>query len=113
MSDLVITSRPKLIEILAAVEPYVVFKRDHIKAALPLLRAIQARPSPEEFLGWARQVDAFAALNRSKTKRISAEDVEQHLRGMGVLTPVTTSSVELTEEMRRQPDLHQANPRVA
>jgi hypothetical protein len=101
MSDLVITSRPRLIEILTAVEPYVVFKRVHVVGALLLLKKIRPRPTAEEFLGWAHEVDAFAALNHSKTKRISAGDVEQHLRGMGISTPVTTSSVSLTEEMDR------------
>jgi hypothetical protein len=43
----------------------------------------------------AREVDAFAALNYSKTKRISAADVEQHLRSKGVLAPVTTSPIPL------------------
>ena len=42
---------------------------------------------PGEFLRLAREVDTFAALNYSKTKRISAVDVEQHLRSMGVLCP--------------------------
>ena len=47
----------------------------------------------------AREVDAFAALNHSKTKRISAADVEQHLRGKGWLAPVTTSPIGSIGEM--------------
>ena len=43
--------------------------------------------SPDEFLRLVREVDAFATLNYSKTKRISAVDVEQHLRSKGVLCP--------------------------
>ena len=43
----------------------------------------------------AREVDTFAALNYSKTKRISAADVEQHLRSKGVVAPVTTSPIPL------------------
>jgi hypothetical protein len=35
----------------------------------------------------AREVDAFASLNYSKTKRVTAGDVEQHLRSKGVLCP--------------------------
>jgi hypothetical protein len=90
MSDLVVTSRPLLLQTLEAVAPYVVFKRHHVRRALELLQRIRPRISAEEFLELAHEVDRFAALNYSKTKRISAVDVEQHLRGMGVCAPVTT-----------------------
>ena len=90
MSDLVVTSRPLLVQTLEAVAPYVVFKRDHVQRALDLIHRIRPRPSAEEFLELAHEVDRFAALNYSKSKRISAVDVEQHLRGMGVCAPVTT-----------------------
>ena len=92
MSDLVITSRPVLIEILRAVEPYVIFKKEHVREALRLLPLIQPRMTAEGFLQVARQADGFSALNHSKSKRITAADVEQHLRGKGLLAPVTTSS---------------------
>jgi LAGLIDADG DNA endonuclease family protein len=92
MSDLVITSRPLLIELLKQIEPFVLFKREQVRAALRLLPRIGRGMSVEEYLEVAHEVDAFASLNHSKTKRISAADVEQHLRGMGVLAPVTTSS---------------------
>ena len=93
MSDLVVTSRPLLLEILTSVEPYVVFKRDHVRRALWLLPQIHTRMSAEEFLLVADEVDAFATLNCSKTKRITARDVERHLCSMGFLAPVTTSLV--------------------
>jgi len=99
MSDLVITSRPLLTEILESVKPYVVFKRTHVQRALQLLPRIQRGMTAEEFLEMARQVDAFATLNYSKSKRISAADVELHLRSKGVLAPVTTSSMLLIEGM--------------
>jgi hypothetical protein len=95
MSDLVVTSRPLLIETLRAVEPYVVFKREHVRRALWLLPQLGPRLDVQEFLRMAREVDAFAALNYSKTKRISAADVEQHLRSKGVVAPVTTSLIPL------------------
>ncbi len=98
MSDLVVTSRPVLLGLLRELEPYVVFKRRHVKEALGLLTRIRARMEPEEFLEVARSVDAFSTLNYSKSKRISAADVEQHLRSKGVLAPVTTSSL-LSEGM--------------
>ena len=51
------------------------------------------------FLHLAREVDAFATLNYSKTKRISAVDVEQHLRSMGVLCPRNDFFASNSEEM--------------
>jgi hypothetical protein len=99
MSDLVVTSRPLLTEVLSSVQPYVVFKREHVRRALQLLPQIRSGMSGEEFLEVARQADAFASLNYSKTKRISAGDVEQHLRSKGVLVPVTTSSMMLVGGM--------------
>jgi hypothetical protein len=103
MSDLVVTSRPLLIDIRRAVEPYVIFKREHVRRALWLLPQLGPRQSVQDFLQVAREVDAFATLNYSKTKRISAADVEQHLRSMGVLAPVTTSSTSSIEEMGLSP----------
>ncbi len=97
MSDLVVTSRPLLLTTLAVVQSYVVFKRNHVRRALDLLRQIRPRPEADEFLYWARQVDAFAALNYSKSKRITSADVEQHLRSKGVCAPVTTSLPLLTQ----------------
>jgi hypothetical protein len=52
-----------------------------------LLPQLDELRDPEEFLRLEREVDAFATLNYSKTKRISAVDVEQHLRSKGVLCP--------------------------
>ena len=96
MSDLVVTSRPLLERLLVEIEPYVVFKKPQVVRALELLPQLGGRVTPEEFLRLAHAVDAFATLNHSKTKRIFAADVEQHLRGKGVLVPVTTSSEATT-----------------
>ena len=87
MSDLVITSRPLLFDLLTAVQPYVIFKEEHVRRALHLLPRLERVKEPEVFLQLAREVDAFATLNYSKTKRISAVDVERHLRSKGVLCP--------------------------
>jgi hypothetical protein len=87
MSDLVLTSRPLLQKLLTAVEPYVIFKKVHVREALLLLPQLERVKDAQEFLRLALKVDAFATLNYSKTKRIFAADVEQHLRSMGVLCP--------------------------
>ena len=92
MSDLVITSRPLLMSVLKAIQPFVIFKRRQVDEALRLLPRIRPRMKPEDFLEIAKQADAFSSLNHSKSKRITAADVEQHLRDTGLLAPVTTSS---------------------
>jgi hypothetical protein len=99
MSDLVITSRELVIQLLRAVEPYVIFKQEHVRRALELLPQLGRVRDPEFFLHLARQVDAFATLNYSKTKRISAVDVEQHLRSKGVLCPCNDFFASNSEEM--------------
>ncbi len=99
MSDLVITSRPLLLRILQEVEPYVIFKRVHVRRALAIIPRLDRVKDPEVFLHLAREVDAFATLNYSKTKRISAVDVEQHLRSMGVLCPCNDFFASNSEEM--------------
>jgi hypothetical protein len=98
MSDLVITSRPLLTSVLRAVQPYAVFKKAHVARALELIPQIKPRISAQEFLRLAHEVDAFATLNYLKKKRISAADVEQHLRSMGRLVPVTTLFVAHEED---------------
>jgi hypothetical protein len=99
MSDLVITSRPILLQVLQEVEPYVIFKREHVGRALSILPQLDRVRDPEVFLHLARQVDAFATLNYSKTKRISAVDVERHLRSTGVLCPCNDFFASNSEEM--------------
>ena len=99
MSDLVITSRPILLRILQEVEPYVIFKRHHVRRALELLPQLERVKDPRVFLHLAREVDAFATLNYSKTKRISAVDVERHLRSKGVLCPCNDFFASNSEEM--------------
>lgn len=91
MSDLVITSRPLLIQLLNELDQFTVFKKEQVRKALWLLPQIVPRMSSEEFLRVAREVDVFSSLNYSKTKRITAEDVEHHLHGKGKKAPVTTS----------------------
>ena len=99
MSDLVITSREAVIGLLQEVSPYVIFKEAHVRRALELLPLLKGVKDPEVLLYLARQVDAFATLNYSKSKRISAADVEQHLRSMGVLCPCNDFFASNSEEM--------------
>ena len=53
MSDLVITSRPILLTLLSAVEPYAIFKQEHIRRALLLIPQLgQAAGSPRSSCDW-------------------------------------------------------------
>ena len=76
-----------------------VFKSEHVRRALLLLDRLDRIRDPELFLQLAREVDAFATLNYSKTKRIFAVDVERHLRSMGVLCPCNDFLARHSEEM--------------
>jgi hypothetical protein len=105
MSDLVVTSRPLLLDLLHEVQPYVIFKREHVRIALELLPRLEGVKDPATFLQLAHEVDAFATLNYSKTKRISAVDVEQHLRSMGVLCPCNDFPANATAGGWRQGQL--------
>jgi hypothetical protein len=109
MSDLVITSRPLLLNLLSAVEPYVIFKREHVRRALLLLPRLEKLRDPERFLLLAREVDAFATLNYSKSKRISAVDVLQHLRSKGVLCPCNDFLARKSEGMASESNTHPMN----
>ena len=76
-----------------------IFKKAHVRRALAILPQLERVKNPEVFLHLARQVDAFATLNYSKTKRISATDVEQHLCSKGVLCPCNDFFASNSEEM--------------
>ena len=94
MSDYVITSRPVIRKLLTAIEPYVVFKRRQVKEALALMDAIEGINSPETFLAVAHRVETFAALNRSRRRKITVQTVLEAWSDKGRLIPVTTDSME-------------------
>ena len=50
MSDLVITSRPLLLDLLSLVQPYVIFKREHVRRALGLLPRLERLKDRRAFL---------------------------------------------------------------
>ena len=59
MSDLVITSRPLVVEVLRAVEPYVVFKRQHVQVALRLLARFSHDRRPKTSSGGREKLTPF------------------------------------------------------
>ena len=56
MSDLVITSRPLLLDLLSVVQPYVIFKREHVRRATTTSSRLERVKDPEYFLQLAREV---------------------------------------------------------
>ena len=92
MSDYTVVGHNDVRRVLELVPPHCVFKRQQVEQALEMLRMLDSKQSPDGFLAAAKLVDAFAALNYSKNKRIDAQDVERFLGSKGRLVPVTTEA---------------------
>jgi LAGLIDADG endonuclease len=93
MSDYTIVGWSAVKRVLELVQPFVVFKREHVDRALDIMSRFDGALSPQEFLEFAKLVDAFATLNYSKRKLIDAACVEEFLNGKGLLVPVTTEAL--------------------
>ncbi len=76
-------------QVLELLQPYVVLKHEQVSMALCLIDEMttQIDPSPEEFLKWCGQVEAFQALNYSKRRKHVQADVRDFLERMGYLDP--------------------------
>ena len=90
MSDLVITQRPVISEILTRIRPFVVFKRQQVEAGLALLERLPPPRDPVGFLEICEAVDDFASLNASKSRTVTSVVVREEFERTGVLDPVTT-----------------------
>ena len=75
--------------LLRAISPYLVAKRQQAQKVIKLLEAMQQnpKPSPEEFLRWAGLVESCQALNYSKKRRHTVEEVARFLSNKGVSHP--------------------------
>jgi hypothetical protein len=95
VSDYTIVGYVKVEEVLRMVKPYVVFKAVHVERALELLIAIKENPklTPEQLIKLAKLLDSYAILNYSKKKTNNSAKVEEFLNRKGLLTPVTTDSI--------------------
>ncbi|HQJ16051.1 MAG TPA: LAGLIDADG family homing endonuclease [Candidatus Omnitrophota bacterium] len=89
VSDYTVVGPERVEWLLKMVEPYVVFKAEHVKVALKLLNAMKEnrKPSPGQFLELAKLVDSFAILNYSKKKKNNAANVKEHLNSKGLIPP--------------------------
>ncbi len=95
-SDDVTTSSWAWLEVervLELVQPFVVFKREHVARAQAILASLGDVRTPEKFFEIAKLVDAFATLNYSKRKTINATCVGAYLGSKGLLVPVTTEAL--------------------
>jgi hypothetical protein len=90
MSDLVITQRTAIREILYRIRPYVVFKRRQVEEGLILLGRLPPPRDPVGFLEICKSIDDFASLNAPKTRTVTSETVRVEFERMGALDPVTT-----------------------
>ncbi len=74
---------------LQKVQPYVIAKRAQVEEAMSLLAEMMAtpEPTPEQFLKWAQRVASYQALNYSKKRKYTAEDVRRFLGSKGLLPP--------------------------
>ncbi len=78
-----------VLHFLKAIAPYLVAKKQQAQMAIELLEDMlrNPKPSPEEFLRWARMVESCQALNYSKKRRYNAEQVARFLSSKGVSHP--------------------------
>jgi hypothetical protein len=90
MSDVTITNRPAIRSLLAAMQPYVVFKRAQVEEGLKLLERLPPPRNPQGFLEVCEAVDRFASLNFSKSRTVTSETVRETFVSKGLLVPVTT-----------------------
>jgi hypothetical protein len=75
--------------ILHLVREHVKLKKQQVEMALSLIEEMLAnvKPTPEQFLEWARRVESYQALNDSKRRKYTSEDVHGFLCRMGYLGP--------------------------
>ena len=76
-------------QVLEAVRPYIVLKREQVEVALQMVGEItsQPDPSPEQFLKWCGRVESFQALNYSKNRKHTQAEVQAFLESKGYLIP--------------------------
>ncbi len=74
---------------LQRVQPHVIAKRAQVEEAMSLLAEMMAtpEPTPEQFLKWAQRVASYQALNYSKKRKYTDEDVRRFLSSKGLLPP--------------------------
>jgi hypothetical protein len=99
MSDLTITNREAIRDLLVRMDPSVIFKRKQVEHGLVLLAKLPPPRDPLGFLEVCKEIDGFATLNFSKARTVTSETVREAFVEMGLLAPVTTDSKEEARQL--------------
>ena len=99
MSDLTITTRSVIRELLEGMRPFAIFKAAQIQRGLELLDRLPPPKDPIGFLEVCEEIDGFASLNFSKSRSVTAMAVRSEFEKMGLLVPVTTDSKDEARQM--------------
>ena len=81
MADYTIVGLKRVRDVLHEVGPYVVLKAKQVELARSIIVEAQFIETRSNLLSVAQQVDAFAALNYSKCRRVTSETVRRFGQG--------------------------------
>lgn len=77
MADYTTVGLSRVHSVLREIGPFVILKAKHVEQASRIIDEAQCIGSRERLLSIARQIDAFAVLNYSKTRHITSETVSR------------------------------------
>jgi hypothetical protein len=80
MTDYTIVGYRPVRRVLNLIRPYLVVKRAQVEAAFPILDAAESIRGDSDLLAIARAVDRYSALNYSKHRTVTANQVSQHFK---------------------------------
>jgi hypothetical protein len=96
LSDYTVVEASKVRQILENLQPYLFLKRDQVRLGLEILENMPTAVEPQRFLALCRRVDLFGSLNYSKTRTITSDLVERHLRSCGLLKSTASEVKDLS-----------------
>ena len=79
MADYTIVGLGRVLGVLHEVGPFIVLKAKHAELARQIIDEAREIDGYSRLLSVARQIDVFATLNYSKTRRITTESVKRHI----------------------------------
>jgi len=87
ISEYIIGDVNSIEELMRWVKPYVIFKKNHIKLMLDILRKKRKIKNAKDFLELCILIDKFKGLNYSKKRINTAKQAEKVLMKKSLLTP--------------------------
>ena len=69
------------------IKPYVIFKKNHVRLMLDILKKKRKIGNAEDFLKLCILIDKFKELNYSKKRTKTSKEVRKVLKQKGLLTP--------------------------